>query len=117
MPVGVFPLQDRLERLNAGVGEQNIEPAKGGARPRGRGAQRRKIALVERGLAPALARRFDQTPGFGELVRCGRHNLKCRADRPGDVDAHDVGTLAREGDRDRAADPARCTGDDSGFAR
>ena len=78
--------------------------------------QCRKVALVERGFAPASARRLDQAAGFGKLTARRRHNLKRRADLPGNMDAHDIGTLAGEGDSDRAADPAGSAGDDGSFA-
>ena len=89
---------------------------KAGARLRGSRPQCRKIALVERGFAPASARRLDQAAGFGKFVARRRRNLKRRADRPGDIDAHDIGALAGEGDSDRAADPAGGAGDDGSFA-
>jgi hypothetical protein len=54
--------------------------------------------------------------GFGKFVARRRRNLKCRADRPGNIDAHDIGTLAGEGDSDRATDPAGSAGDDGSFA-
>ena len=54
--------------------------------------------------------------GFGKFVARRRRNLKRRADRPGDIDAHDIGALAGESDGDRATDPARGAGDDGGFA-
>ena len=116
VPVGILPFQDRFERLNAGIGKENVEPAKAGTCLRGSRPQCRKIALVERGFAPASARRFDQAAGFGKFVARRRRNLKRRADRPGNIDAHDIGALAGESDGDRATDPTRSAGDDGGFA-
>jgi hypothetical protein len=116
LPVRIFPVEDRLERLDAGIREQDVEPAKGGARRLGRGAQSRKIALIETRFAPACAGGFDQTSRLRKILgRRGRH-LERRTDRSGNVDAHHVGALAGEGDRRRPPDPARRSGHDGGLA-
>ena len=47
VPIRVFPVQDRLERLDACVCEQDVEPSKSGACLLGRGTQSGKIALVK----------------------------------------------------------------------
>ena len=47
VPVHVLPIQDRLERLDARIREQNVEPAKGSAHLFGRGAQSGNIPLSE----------------------------------------------------------------------
>jgi hypothetical protein len=109
-------LQDRFEHLDAGIGEQDIEPAKGRARLCGRGAQRRKITLIDTGFAPARAGGFNQAAGLREFVGRRGLNLERRADRSGNVDAHHIGALARKGDRRGAPDPAGRASDDGCFA-
>ena len=46
VPVGIFPVEYRFESLNAGVGEQDVELAKGRDCLVRRGAQRGQIALI-----------------------------------------------------------------------
>ena len=106
VPVHIFHFQDRLERLDAGIREQNVEATKGGARLLGRGAQSGEVALVKARFAPARTCGFDQTAGFGQFVRRRRHDLERRTHWSGNVDAHHVGALASERDRRRAPDPA-----------
>src|SRR5262245_53610074 len=84
--------------------KEDVEPAKGSARLRRGGAQRGQIALIEMRFTPACSSGFDEPSSLGEFVACRRHDLKCRTDRSGNVDAHHVGALARRSNR-------RCSSD------
>src|SRR5271163_609821 len=116
LPVRVFPVEDRLERLDAGIREQNVEPSKGGARLPRRGAQSPEIALVEVRLAPARAGGFDQSAGLRQLLRRRGFDLERQTDGSGYVNAHHVGALAGKGDSRSAPDPASGPGDNGGLA-
>jgi hypothetical protein len=111
MPVRVFPFQDRLERLDAGIGEQDVEPAKCSAPLFRRGPQSGEIALVEARFAPARPGGFDQTARLRQFVWRRGYDLKRRADRCRNIYAHHIGAFAGKGDRRRAPDSAGGAGD------
>src|SRR5271156_424007 len=106
VPIRVFPLQDRLERLDASIRKQDVEPAKSGARVIGRDTQSREVALVEPRFAPTPSSPDDHAASFREFVARRGYDLKRRTDRPDNVDAHHVGTFASKSDRRRAPDSA-----------
>ncbi len=112
----VFPVEDRFEGLDTGIGEQDVEAAERSPRVLGRRSKSGEIALVEARLAPMRARSLHQTASLGELYRRRRLDLERRADRPGDVDPHHVSPLAGEGDGRRAPYAARRAGHDRGLA-
>lgn len=117
VPVGVFPFEDRLEGLDAGIGEENVEPAESRHGLVRGGAERREIALVDARFAPARPGGLDQTAGLAQFaLRRGEH-FKRGTDRPCNVDTHDGGALAGERDGCRPPDPARGAGHDGGFAQ
>jgi hypothetical protein len=117
VPVGVLPFQDRLERLDAGIGEQDVEPAKSGARLFRRRMQGGEIALIEACFALARAGGLDQTPRLCQFVGRRRYDLNRRANGPCDIDAHYGGPLAGKGDGYSTPDPTSDASDNGSLAQ
>ena len=112
MPVGVLHIEDRPERLDAGIGEEDIDLAEGVGDPRGRVAQSGDVALVELPRRPGRAFRLDQPPGFVQFGGCGGDHFQRAADRARDVDPNHRRAFACEGDRGRTPDaPGRARDD------
>jgi len=116
LPVRVLPVEDRFERLDAGVREQDVEPTEGRARLFGRGAQSGKIALVEMRFKPARPGGLDQTARLRQFLGGRGRDFERRTHWSSNVDAHYVGALAGEGDSGRAADPSGGACHDRGLA-
>src|SRR5271163_2733851 len=75
-----------------------------------------KIALVKARFAPACPCGFNQTARLRQFVARRWHDLKRRADWPGNVDAHHIGALAGKGYCRRAPDTAGGASDNGSLA-
>ena len=64
MPVRVLHLEERMEALDARIGEQNINAAEFPFAFRGRRSQRLEVALIERDAEPAAAGCKDKPASF-----------------------------------------------------
>jgi hypothetical protein len=112
MPVGLLHLQQRLEGLDAGVGEHDVDSAPLLLDLLRGAAQLLDLTLIGDQRQPPRAGRLDLTARGRQVLFGGGGEIEDRAHLGGDVDAHDVCAVFGQGDRRRATDTAGGAGDD-----
>jgi hypothetical protein len=91
MPVWVRHLQQRLERLNPGVGEDDIHTAALLLHCLGRGADLGDLALIGHVRHPPAARGRHESAGLGQVFGLGRLEIEDWAHCRRDLDPGHIG--------------------------
>ena len=116
IPILVLHLQDRLEALNAGIGEENVESAEGRHDVVRRTTQGADIALVRLDREPSASLSHHLATGLFEVGIVRGFEVEPFTDICADVDADDrFDAGARHRDARGPAYAARGTGDDGDF--
>ena len=108
-------VQRRTAVADAGVGDDDVQPAELLDARVDRGLQRVVVAHVDLGGVDAAVVALDQVCGLGQILRGGQRNLNA-LDLLTDVDGDDVGAFLRQPHGVRAALAARRAGDESDLA-
>ena len=111
VPVGVPPLQDRLERLDAGVGEQDVDPAELARHAVSGSTQSSEVALVDPDGAPSLALGLYGPARLVQLCFARRGEVEDSASFGDDVEAGNVSAGAGKRNGSGASNAACGAGD------
>jgi hypothetical protein len=117
VPVGILHLEDRLERLNTGVGEQDVDAAEVLLDPRRSVLQRAEIPLVQPEGYPTASERLDLCSRARKISFGRRRIIQRRADFRSDVDAGNIRPGGSQRGRGSAADAACRAGHHSDLSR
>ena len=112
VPVLVRHLEKRLERLDARIREQDVDPTELRFDPSSCLAQRTQISLIEDQADPPPPARHHPPTGLLEIRGRCRRDTGVFLDDRSNVDADDISALLCESVRYRTSDPSRGPGDD-----